>query len=140
MKRLLLAALLFSPLATHAAAAPVADDAIFVEGARYSAVLNRGAGTWRLLPATGGDLKLRVAPDCRAGTMPPRGLWLLTRDSQGRPELIAPSATPLPPGHGGHIRLVDCGRPIARGEPALAVPAGLVDWLQQHSGVIYVAQ
>lgn len=140
MKRLMLAALLTSSLATFAAAAaaPAADDAVFLEGTRYNAVLSRGERAWRLLPATGNDLRLQVAQDCRTGAAPPRGLWLLTRDSQGRPELLAPSATALPAGHPGHIRLVDCGQPIAAGEAALAVPAGLVDWLQQNSGSIYV--
>lgn len=141
MKRLLMTALLSLALVSPAApaASPAADEAIFVEGARYDAVLNRGANAWRLLPASGGELRLSVADHCRTGLNPPRGLWLLTRDAQGRPELVAPSATPLPAGHSGHIRLVDCGQPLAAGEAALALPPGLIAWLQQNSGSIYVA-
>lgn len=141
MKRLLMTALLSLALVSPAApaASPAADEAIFVEGARYDAVLSRGANAWRLLPAAGGELRLDVADHCRSGLTPPRGLWLLTRDAQGRPELVAPSATPLPAGHSGHIRLVDCGQPLAAGEAALALPAGLIAWLQQNSGSIYVA-
>ena len=142
MKRLIPAALLalgllVSPVAP--AAVPQADDAVFVEGARYSAVLSRGERAWRLLPAAGAELRLNVAADCQAGAAPPRGLWLLSVDAQGRPELVAPSATPLPAGHPGHVRLVACDQPIAEGEAAMALPDRLVEWLQQNSGSIYVA-
>ncbi|MCX7033087.1 MAG: hypothetical protein NT046_03835 [Arenimonas sp.] len=142
MKSLIQAALLTTLLATHAAAAaaPVADDAIFLEGTRYNAVLSRSQGAWRLMPANGGDIKLRVSPDCASGTALPRGLWLLTRDGSGQPELVAPSATPLPAGHPGHVRLVDCDRPATGGTPALAIPPGLVEWLEHRSGAIYVVQ
>ncbi len=141
MKRLLMTALLSLSLVSPAAlaAAPAADDAVFVEGARYSAVLSRGTKTWRLLPAAGGELRLNVAGHCRAGQAPPRGLWLLTLDARGRPLLVAPSATPLPAGHPGQIRLVDCDQPISAHDAALALPPGLVAWLQQNSGSIYVA-
>jgi hypothetical protein len=143
MKSLIQAALLSAlMLATHAAAAaaPAADDAVFLEGTRYSAVLSRSQGAWRLLPAGGGDIHLRVSPDCGAGAELPRGLWLMTRDADGRPELVAPSATPLPAGHPGHVRLVDCDRPIADGEAAMALPPGLVQWLEHRSGAIYVVR
>jgi hypothetical protein len=143
MKSLIQAALLSTlMLATHAAAAaaPVADEAIFLEGARYSAVVSRSQGAWRLMPAGGSDIHLRVSPDCGTAAALPRGLWLLTRNAAGRPELVAPSATPLPPGHPGHVRVVDCSRPVAAGEPAMALPPGLVQWLEHRSGAIYVVQ
>lgn len=120
------------------AADPVADDAVFVEGARYDAVLHRQDQRWRLLPADGADLRLRVSERCRAGELPPRGLWLLTLDAGGRPTLVAPSATPLPDGHPGRVRLVDCDQPLPAGLPAMAVPASLSQWLAEHSGAIYV--
>lgn len=140
MKTLILATLLLASLATGqaGAAAPAADEAIFVEGARYDAVLSQASRTWRLLPASGNALRLQVSPDCQLGAAPPRGLWLLTRDQWGRPELVAPSATPLPRGHSGHIRLVACGQPALGREPALALPDGVLAWLQQNSGSIYV--
>lgn len=143
MKSLIQAALLSTlMLATHAAAAaaPVADDAIFLEGTRYSAVLSRSQGAWRLMPASGSDIHLRVSPDCGTGADLPRGLWLMTRDAAGQPQLVAPSATPLPPGHPGHVRLVDCDRPAPGSGPALALPPGLVQWLELRSGSIYVAR
>lgn len=142
MKSLIQTALLSALLlATHAVAkTPVADEAVFIEGARYSAVLSRSQGAWRLMPAAGSDIHLRVSADCGTGAELPRGLWLLTRDSAGQPELVAPSATPLPAGHPGHVRVVDCSQPVAAGEAALALPPGLVQWLEHRSGAIYVAR
>jgi hypothetical protein len=139
MKTLMLAALLSLAAQAAPAAEPAADEAIFVEGARYDAVFYRQAERWRLLPAHGDDVRLRESGRCRAGDVPPRGLWLLTLDGRGRPTLVAPSATPLPPGHPGRVRLVDCGQPLPGDEPALAVPAALSAWLAEHSGAIYVA-
>jgi hypothetical protein len=131
---LLLAALVSGP---SRAATPPADEAIFVEGVRYSAVLSQESRAWRLLPTRGDSLQLAVADSCRTGAVPPRGLWLLTQDAQGRPELLAPSATALPAGHAGRLRVVACG--TAAGNDVLPVPPALLGWLQQNSGVIYVA-
>jgi len=142
MKRLmpfaLLTALLFALHASPRAATPVADEAIFVEGTRYNAVFNGSLHRWRLLPADGPDLVLRVADSCHHGSPPPPGLWLLTRDDGGQPTLVAPSATDLPPGHPGRVRLLACGQDVQDGLPALAVPAPVLDWLSTHSGSIYV--
>jgi hypothetical protein len=139
MKALILAALMSLPLASTAQASP-ADEAGFVEGTRYNAVLSHAQGRWRLLPADAADVRLRVGTGCRGGDAPPPGLWLLTRDAQGRPELVAPSATRLPAGHSGRIRLVDCRETGTAGDPTLAVPPSLRQWLQDHSGAIYVAR
>ena len=139
MKRFLALALLLIAPALAPAAEPVADEAIFVEGALYSAVLHGNRNAWRLLPTDGPGVMLRVRPACQAGLPPPRGLWLLTRDAAGRPTLVAPSATPLPPGHPGEVPLVACGQPLPADGPALAVPADIIAWLGQHSGAIYVA-
>ena len=134
-----LSTLLMLPLAATALV-PAADEGIFVEGARYDAVLDAAQGTWRLLPIDGPERRLRVADRCLGGTAPPPGLWLLSQDARGRPELVALSSTPLPPTHSGRVALVDCGphAPLP-GADAIAVPPGLRAWLQQHSGTIYVA-
>lgn len=137
MKRLLLVALLSLAGLAPASAAPPADDAVFVEGSRYDAVLSASRGDWRLLPLTGADVRLHLSAHCRGDAVPPPGLWLLSQDAQGRPELVAPSATPLPAGHPGRIALVGCDDAVAG---ALPVPAALADWLRQHSGAIYVTR
>lgn len=142
MKSPMIAAVLASLLATSAAtaAAPAADDGVFVEGTRYSAVFSPGQSTWRLLPADGADIRLKVSPDCRPGAELPAGLWLLTRDAAGQPQLVAPSSTPLPLGHSGHVRLVACDRAASAAEPSLPLPANLLAWLEGHSGSIYVVR
>lgn len=137
MKRLLLATLLSLAGLAPASAAPPADEAIFVEGSRYDAVLDARRGDWRLLPLTGAEVRLHLSGHCRGDAAPPPGLWLLSRDAQGRPELVAPSATPLPAGHSGRIALVGCDEPVSGGLP---VPEALADWLVQHSGAIYVTR
>ena len=142
MKRLMPILLLGLLAALPAAAAliPPADDAVFVEGARYSAVLDARAGAWRLLPADGPERRLRVAERCLNDTRPPPGLGLLSRDERGGAVLVAVSSTPLPAGHAGRVALADCGphAPLP-GTDAIPVPPGLMAWLQQHSGSIYVA-
>lgn len=144
MKRLMTLALLTAMLSVHPvaseAAAPVADEAIFVEGTRYSAVFEAPQRRWRLLSADGRDVRLRVADSCALGSAPPPGLWLLTRDGQGQPTLLAPSATALPAGHSGQVRLLDCDQAAAGPLSAMAVPRVLLDWLSEHSGSVYVAR
>lgn len=144
MKRLMTLALLTAMLSIHPvaseAAAPVADESIFVEGTRYDAVFDAPQRRWRLLPAESDDVKLRVADSCELGSTPPPGLWLLTRDDQGQPTLVAPSATALPEGHPGRVRLLDCDQAATGPLPAMAVPRVLLDWLSEHSGSIYVAR
>ena len=131
--------LLLLPLSVLATVRPPADDGIFVEGARYDAVLDPHAGVWRLLSPSGPERRLRVADRCLGGALPPAGLWLLTREDDGDPLLVALSSTPLPPGHSGRIAVVDCGphAPLPDAE-AIAVPPGLRAWLQQHTGTVYV--
>ncbi len=115
----------------------MADDAVFVEGARYDAVFDGRAGRWRLLDSDGRDVAVRVSDRCRGGALPPPGLWLLTRDAAGQPELQAFSATPLPAGHPGRVALASCGDTPA---DALPLPAGVLAWLQDQSGVIHVGR
>ncbi|HLU13898.1 MAG TPA: hypothetical protein VKZ64_08090 [Arenimonas sp.] len=134
----LLSALALSPLAL--AQDPPADDGVFVEGSRYSAVLHPGAGAWRLMRLDGDTVRLQVPQSCHAGDAPPPGLWLLTRDAADRPQLLAFSSTPLPADHPGEVALVPCDQPLPEDRPALAVPDALVDWLGQHSGAIYVTR
>ena len=40
----------------------------------------------------------------------------------------------------GQVALVACGQALPAGQPALQVPADILQWLDQRSGVVYVAR
>lgn len=128
---LLTAALLPSGLA----AAPVgADEPVFVPGGQFTAAYDQTQNVWRFLPMNGQDV-IVDAGRCSTGAMAPVGVWLLQLDRQGRPELIAPSVTPLPAGAPDHIALRACDQ--ARGSE-LAVPQTVLDLLSANTGAVYV--
>lgn len=104
-------------------------------GGQYTAVLNSRDSQWQLLPGDGENFLVQLQDDCRSAVSVPSGLWILTRDADGRPELLAPSQTALPPGHSGHIPLVSCADRQADG---IAVPASLIQWLSDNTGAVYV--
>lgn len=127
-------------LAAALCAAPVvaqtpADPPVYVASSQYSAVLHQTRGLWQLLPAEGATL-LVGADDCHSARRLPVGLWLLTRDAQGRPELVAPSATALPRGAADHVALRRCD---VAGKTDLAVPQPMIDLLVAGTGAVYVA-
>jgi hypothetical protein len=122
-----------------AANVPVESIApVYIEGGQYSAVLNQRTQAWRLLPADGIDLAVSSnGAGCHAGGHVPEGIWLVTSDATGHPVLTAPSTTALPDGHPGQVALRACGEP-ANGQPYVAAPQGLIDWLTYNTGAIYV--
>jgi hypothetical protein len=89
---------------------------------------------WRFLPINGQDVVID-AGRCSTGAMAPVGVWLLQVDREGRPELVAPSVTPLPAGASDHIALRACDQ--ARGRE-LAVPQTVLDLLATNTGAVYV--
>jgi len=103
-------------------------------GSQYTASLDRTSGHWRLTPATGQDIGINTGL-CTTGTTVPVGLWLLVRDVDGRPELLAPSTTALPAGRSERIALRNCEQ---AGEQQLAVPQTLLDLLTSNTGAILV--
>lgn len=111
---------------------------VYVEGGQYTAVLNQRTQSWRLLPADGIDLAVNAAePGCNPGSRLPAGLWLVTQDEAGRPTLVAPSHTALPPGHPEQVALRACGEPVD-GRPFVAAPQGLIEWLSYSTGAIFI--
>lgn len=105
---------------------------------QYTAVLTQSNQSWRLISADGVDLAVNAAePGCLAGRRLPEGVWLVTQDASGRPVLAAPSVTELPAGYPEQVALVGCGS-SAHGQPHVAAPQGLIDWLGYNSGAILV--
>ncbi|MEO8160413.1 MAG: hypothetical protein ABI588_03265, partial [Arenimonas sp.] len=133
---LLTTALLPGALAAAPNHVPAIDPAepVYVPGGQYTATLDQTQNVWRFLPMNGQDVVID-AGSCATGTMAPAGVWLLQLDRSGRPELIAPSTTPLPSGSPDHIALRSCDR--ARGNE-LAVPQTVLDLLAANTGAIYV--
>jgi len=122
-------------LSSTASSGELDSNPVYQAGSQYTAVLNSNNSQWNLLPSDGQDFAIKVEASCRSGSTVPAGLWLLTRDAAGRPELLAPSQTQLPAGHSGHIPLVSCTDDNSQ---ALAVPASLIEWLGDNTGAVYV--
>ena len=109
-------------------------EAVYVPGGQYTATLDQTQNVWRFLPINGQDVVVD-AGRCSTGAMAPVGVWLLQLDRSGRPELVAPSVTPLPAGASDHIALRACDQAQGR---ELAVPQTVLDLLQANTGAIYV--
>ena len=122
-----------------AANAPIESlQPVYIEGSQYTAVLSQRTQSWRLLPSDGIDLAVNVAESgCNPGGELPPGLWLLTQDAAGRPTLTAPSHTARPEGHPEQVALRACGE-ANDGQPYVAAPQGLIDWLGYRTGAILV--
>ena len=133
-----IAATIMSAAVGAAVPAPfhAASDSMYDPGSQYTASLDQTHNQWRLQPANGDDLVIDIGT-CATGTMLPSGVWLVVRDRQGRPELLAPSVTRLPHGVPDRVALRSCGQASGR---ELAVPQTVLDLLSERSGAIYVYQ
>ncbi|MGH8051738.1 MAG: hypothetical protein ACREPB_13850 [Arenimonas sp.] len=134
MKRLttLIASILLS---STALTAELDANPQYQAGGQYTAVLDSQKAQWQLLPSDGQDFAIQLQDNCRSTAKVPTGLWLLTRDADGKPELLAPSQTVLPAGHSGHIAVVSCADGQANG---VALPETLIQWLSDNTGAVYV--
>lgn len=122
----------------HTYAAANADEPVFIAGGQYTATLDQRTRQWRLLPMDGRDVEVASpAGECTQGPAIPKGVWLVTRNVKGRPELLAPSVTPLPAGHSDRVQLLACGE-SGDGSPSLAVPPELIEWLSARAGAVYI--
>jgi hypothetical protein len=125
--------------ATVAHAAPPSTDIedagpVFNAGSQYTAVYHQAQGQWQILPATGQDLAVATG-DCATGSVHPKGVWLVTRDAEGRVQLLAPSTTELPAGAADTIAVRACDQPEA---DALVLPQPLIDLLASDAGAVLI--
>ena len=118
-------------------ARPVAELAAagdYSPGSQYTAAFHQTLNRWRLQPADGQDVEIDTGA-CATGAMIPPGVWLVVRDVHGRPELLAPSVTPLPAGVPDRVALRHCDEAHGR---AIAVPRALLEILGERTGAVYV--
>jgi hypothetical protein len=117
------------------AAANIPNEPVYFEGGQYSASLLQTTNTWRLQPLTGDDVDV-IDRACANPRQLPSGVWLVSRDADGRPQLVAPSSTTLPAGFPEQIALRACGE---REDPnALAVPAVVLAWLEDNVNSVLI--
>lgn len=133
MKRIttLIISIMFSSAALSSVSA---SNPVYQAGSQYTAVLDTQISQWHMVPRIQQDIA-QYDKHCQSNEVIPAGLWLITRDTNGNPELLAPSQTILPIGHSGHIPLISCSDKQSKG---LAVPAKMMDWLSKNTGAIYV--
>jgi hypothetical protein len=129
---ILLSGILLSSLAMNAESS---QTPVYQAGGQYTAVLSSRNSQWHMVPRVRQDFSIVRGQDCQSNITVPAGLWLLTRDADGRPELLAPSQTMLPAGHSGRIPLIGCAEIRRQGLP---VPAGMLAWLSENTGAVYV--
>lgn len=140
MLRYLSLALLAALPLSAIAAEPAELEPVYVPGSQYTAALSTRMQQWTMSALDGSELQIRNSSLCGSGATPPKGLWVISRDEQGHPELVAPSATLLPEGHSGRIVLRDCDDPqlLDAQEPAYGVPAPVLELLTATAGAVLV--
>ncbi len=109
----------------------------YIAGGHYTATFHQHAGNWQYTPADGQDLNLSSADNCSVASEVPKGVWLLTSDANGDPELQAPSALNLPAGHSGSVQLVACDQ-AADGITQIVAPQLLLDLLVNSAGAVRI--
>lgn len=135
LKTLALSSLALSAASLAQAPHPeLASEAVYRPGSEYTATLDQSHNRWRLQPVNGQDVEIDIGT-CATGAMIPTGIWLLVIDAEGRPGLLAPSATRLPAGRPDRVALRACDKAKGR---ELAVPQTVLDLLTANTGAIYV--
>jgi hypothetical protein len=146
MKAQSIKALLVTAFALSSPFAQAADDLPGHQaGSQYTATWHQHTASWLFTPAEGIPLMVSSDTRCAANGKLPTGVWLLTRDSEGQPELTALSTVELPAGHSGQVRLVDCpvagesaAGPAADGVASVAAPRLLLDLLTASTGAVRI--
>lgn len=141
MNRSLRSLCLVTGLALAASAAVAGElDPVYAHAGQYTATLDRNGHAWQLTPIVGEALEVRSSGLCPSTARPTPGLWIIGRDAEGRPELIAPSATLLPAGHSGRVALRSCDDPALRASrvEAYGVPGKVLEWLAEEAGAVLV--
>ena len=117
------------------AATPTYEPLYIFDG-QYTATLQQHAHRWQLQPLRGDEIDVvDHAADCGSAAPIPKGLWLVSQDGDGHPQLVAPSVTALPAGFPQHVALRACGEQ-SDGELALFVPPVALNWIAANVGSV----
>jgi len=112
-------------------------EPVYITDGQFTATLEQHSHHWRLQPLRGEEVDITDhSKSCGSAAPIPRGLWYVSQDDRGQPQLVAPSVTPLPAGYPQHIALRVCGD--AASGPALFVPAVALAWINDHVGSVLI--
>jgi hypothetical protein len=136
---------LFQALITSAAFATQAHagDAtayppVYITDGQFTATLEQHSHRWRLQPLRGNEVDITDhASDCGSERPIPHGLWYVSQDDRGLPQLVAPSVTPLPTGYPTRVALRPCGAASGH-DVALFVPVVALAWINEHVGSVLI--
>jgi hypothetical protein len=121
-----------------AANATVSYEPIYVTDGQFTATLEQHSHRWLLQPLRGDEVEIvDHASDCGSRKPVPHGLWYVSRDAQGRPQLVAPSATELPDGYPSRVLLAACGDD-AVADAVLRVPPVALHWINDFVGSVLI--
>ncbi|HXR63670.1 MAG TPA: hypothetical protein VN720_09055 [Rudaea sp.] len=121
---------------TLAAATPTYEPLYIFDG-QYTATLQQHSHHWHLQPLRGDEVDvIDHAKDCGSRKPIPNGLWFVSQDATGKPQLVAPSVTALPAGFPQHVALAACGEKVDG--DALFVPAVALAWINANVGTVLI--
>jgi hypothetical protein len=113
-------------------------EPIYITDGQYTATLQQHSHRWRLQPLRGDEVEVTDhSKMCGSTTPVPGGLWYVSRDEHGRPQLVAPSVTALPSGFPQRVALRACGE-RNDGDLALYVPAVALNWINDYVGSVLI--
>jgi hypothetical protein len=112
---------------------------VYVEGSHYTAILEQRQQKVRISALDGAKLEIWTNGICPPAPAIPTGVWYVSRNAAGQPELLAPSTTALPEGYPERVALVACGT-ASEGTPAVALPQAVIDMLATSTGAVYVGE
>ena len=114
-------------------------EPIYITDGQYTATLQQHSHRWRLQPLRGDEVEVSDhSKACGSSTPVPNGLWYVSQDEHGRPQLVAPSVTALPAGFPQHVALRVCGEKN-NDDLALYVPAVALNWISDYVGSVLIA-
>src|SRR3569832_1829290 len=128
----------FTGAGTFCTAQAATDEPVYITDGQFTATLDQRAHRWRLQPLRGDEVDITDRSNaCGSRETNPHGLWYVSQDDRGRPQLVAPAVTPLPSGFPQHVPLRACGD-AAEESSVLFVPAVALTCINDHVGSVLI--